>query len=73
MAELRKRLRERQRAKGYDRYLTDPNGFITDILDERPWSIQTRIAEAVRDHPQVAVPSCFGSGKDWIAARLVAW
>lgn len=21
----------------------------------------------------VAVPSCFGSGKDWIAARLVAW
>ncbi len=27
----------------------------------------------MRDHPQTAVPSCFGSGKDWIAARLVAW
>jgi len=29
--------------------------------------------EAVRDHPYVAVPSCFGSGKDWTAARLGAW
>jgi hypothetical protein len=29
--------------------------------------------EAVRDHPYVAVPSCFGSGKDWTAARLAAW
>lgn len=72
-AELRRRLRERQRAKGYDLYTDDPVGFITDILDEKPWSIQSTIAEAVRDHPQVAVPSCFGSGKDWIAARLVCW
>jgi hypothetical protein len=47
--------------------------FIEVILDERPWSIQARIAELVRDNPNVAVPSCFGSGKDWIAARLVAW
>jgi hypothetical protein len=72
-AELRRRLRERQRAKGYDLYVDDPVGFITDILDERPWSIQARIAESVRDNPQTAVPSCFGSGKDWIAARLVCW
>lgn len=48
-------------------------GFITDILDERPWSIQSRIAESVRDNPNTAVPSCFGSGKDWIAARIGAW
>lgn len=48
-------------------------GFIRDILDERPWSIQERIAESVRDHPNTAVPSCFGSGKDWIAARLGLW
>jgi len=71
--ELRRRLRERQRAKGYDLYLEDPVGFITDILDERPWTIQADIARAVLAHPLVAVPSCFGSGKDWIAARLVAW
>lgn len=72
-AELRRRLRERQRATDYARYRNDPVGFITDILDERPWSIQATIAEAVRDHPNVAVPSCFGSGKDWIAARIGAW
>ena len=71
--ELRKRLRERQRAKGYDLYTDDPVGFITDILDERPWTIQSRIAESVRDNPNTAVPSCFGSGKDWIAARIGAW
>jgi hypothetical protein len=27
----------------------------------------------VRDNPNTAVPSCFGSGKDWIAARIGAW
>jgi len=71
--ELRKRLRERQRAKGYDLFTEDPVGFIELILDERPWTIQAQIAVALRDHPQVAVPSCFGSGKDWIAARIVCW
>jgi hypothetical protein len=73
IAEARKRLRSRQKAKAYDLFPEDPVGFIQVILDERPWTIQAQIAEAVRDHPYVAVPSCFGSGKDWIAARLVAW
>lgn len=43
------------------------------VLREQPWSIQERIAESVRDHPNTAVPSCFGSGKDWIAARIGVW
>ena len=73
VAEARHRLRSRQRDSGYSLYLDDPVGFITDILDERPWTIQADIAEALRDNPMVAVPSCFGSGKDWIAARIVAW
>jgi phage terminase large subunit len=71
--ELRLRLRERQRANGYDLYRNDPVGFIRDILDERPWSIQERIAQSVLEHPNTAVPSCFGSGKDWIAARIGVW
>src|SRR5690349_3423087 len=73
LAEARKRIRSRQRAKGYEAFTADPVGFIEVILDEKPWSIQAQVAEALRDHPQVAVPSCFGSGKDWIAARIVAW
>src|SRR5574343_788759 len=71
--ELRHRWRTRQRDSGYAFYRDDPVGFITDILHEKPWSIQERIAESVRDNPNTAVPSCFGSGKDWIAARIGAW
>ena len=72
---MRKRLRTRLKESGNyaDLFGTDPVGFIEVVLDEHPWSIQKRIAEAVRDYPNVAVPSCFGSGKDWIAARLLAW
>lgn len=73
MRELRSRLRTSQREKGYDQYTDQPVGFITDILGEQPWSIQRVIAEAVVQHRYVAVPSCFGSGKDWIAARIGAW
>jgi hypothetical protein len=65
--------RELAQATDYVTYEHNPNGFICDILQEVPWSIQQRIADAVRDYPIVAVPSCFGSGKDWIAARIVAW
>jgi hypothetical protein len=71
--EARKRIRERQRTSGYDLFHDDPVGFIRVILDEQPWTIQAQIAEAIRDNPNVAVPSCFGSGKDWIAARIVCW
>jgi len=70
---LRARLRKSQREKGYDLYPSDPVGFIEDILEDNPWKVQKLIAEAVRDNSYVAVPSCFGSGKDWIAARLAAW
>jgi hypothetical protein len=73
LAELRRRIRSRQRAKGYEAFATDPVGFIRVILDEQPWSIQTRIALSVRDNVNTAVPSCFGSGKDWIAARIALW
>jgi hypothetical protein len=73
VAELRRRIRVRQRAKGYEAFQNDPVGFIRVILDEKPWSIQAKIAESVRDHPNTAVPSCFGSGKDWIASRIAIW
>ncbi len=66
-------MRIRQRASGYPEFTADPVGFIRVILDEQPWSIQSRIAESVRDNVNTAVPSCFGSGKDWIAARIAVW
>lgn len=51
----------------------DPVGFIREVLGGEPWARQVEIAEAVRDHPQVAVRSCNGAGKDWLAARLALW
>lgn len=54
-------------------YLHDPVGWIQDVLGEHVWSKQRTIAEAVRDHRKVAVPSCHEAGKSWLASRIVAW
>ena len=43
------------------------------ILGDRPWQKQCEILEAVRDNPRVAVRSCHGAGKSWIAARVALW
>ena len=47
--------------------------FVSEQLGVRPWSKQIEILEAVRDHPRVAVRSCNGSGKTYIAAYVVLW
>jgi hypothetical protein len=56
-----------------DPYLHDPVGWIEHTLGEHVWSKQRTIAEAVRDHRKVAVPSCHEAGKSWLASRIVAW
>lgn len=55
------------------RYDQDPVGFIRDVLHGSPWDRQADIAELVRDHPRVAVQSCNGAGKDWLASYLCVW
>lgn len=55
------------------RYDQDPVGFIRDVLHGKPWDRQAEIAELVRDHPRVAVQSCNGAGKDWLASYLCVW
>jgi hypothetical protein len=54
-------------------YVQDPVAFVTDVLDEHLWSKQIEIMESVRDNRHTAVHSCHGSGKSWVAARIVAW
>lgn len=56
-----------------ERARKDPEWFFRAILGCHPWPQQIAIAEAVRDHGSVAVPSCHSSGKSWIAARIVLW
>lgn len=51
----------------------DPVKWIRGELGEHPWSKQREIAHSVLEHRYTAVPSCYGSGKDWLAARLAAY
>ncbi len=52
---------------------TDPVGFSRDMLKAEPWEKQKEILEAVQVHNRVAVRSCNGSGKTFIAAHAVLW
>ena len=51
----------------------DPVRFATETLGANPWSKQKEILEAIRDNVRVAVRSCNGSGKTYIAAHVVLW
>ncbi len=50
-----------------------PIAWVREVLGGEPWSAQQKILTAVKDHREVAVKSCHGIGKDWIAARVVLW
>ncbi|MCH8910924.1 MAG: hypothetical protein IH867_09305 [Chloroflexi bacterium] len=54
-------------------WAVDPVGFVSKQLGASPWSKQIEILEAVRDYSRVAVRSCNGSGKTYIAAHVVLW
>ena len=54
-------------------WAADPIRFVSEKLGASPWSKQNEILEAVRDNARVAVRSCNGSGKTYIAAHVVLW
>lgn len=54
-------------------WASDPAGFVKNRLGARLWDAQVEILEAVRDHVRVAVRSCNGSGKTYVAAHVVLW
>lgn len=59
--------------RSFTLYADDPVGFCNHVLGDHLWGRQAEIATAVRDHRRVAVPSCHGAGKSFLAARLAAW
>lgn len=54
-------------------YRTDPVGWAKDVLGIDPWSKQQDILNAVMENDHVAVRSCHGSGKSYIASIIAAW
>ncbi len=59
--------------EGANTYTADPVGWAEDRTHATLWSKQKTIAASVVTHRYTAVPSCFGTGKSFIAAHLVAW
>jgi hypothetical protein len=55
------------------RYVSDPVGWVRDVLGEHLWSKQREVIESVRDHRHTAVPSAHDTGKSFVASRAVAW
>lgn len=54
-------------------YYADPVLWAQDVLGITAWSIQEDILNAVQNHDHVAVRSCHGSGKSFIAALIACW
>lgn len=57
----------------FERWASDPEGFVTEGLGEFVWSKQRDICRALIEHDRVAVKSCHEIGKSFVAARAVAW
>lgn len=64
-----KQITEEQRKQWQE----DPVKFVKDELHAKLWKKQVEILKDVRDNTRVAVRSCNGSGKTFIAAHAVLW
>lgn len=71
--QLKKELSSIQEELSRRRYLENPDIWVEEVLGETLWSKQKEIMLAVAKNRRVTVPSCFGSGKSFVAARLAAW
>jgi hypothetical protein len=72
-AELARKASEIVRARNVDRWLSDPTAWAAERAKTFLWSGQSRIIQAVRDYPRVAVKSCNAAGKSKSMAVTAAW
>lgn len=74
LGELQAYHRGRRGLEEFEAFADDPVRFLREVLRvDTLWDRQAEIAQLVASAPQVAVPGCNGSGKDWLAARLALW
>lgn len=62
-----------QQQSRMSQYYNDPVLFAKDVLGIEAWSKQRDIMRAVQEHDHVAVRSCHGSGKSFVAAIIACW
>lgn len=65
--------RERSEFRRFEKYQTNPAGFIEEALLGFVWSKQKEICASVVNNRRTAVQSCHESGKTFIASRIAAW
>jgi hypothetical protein len=70
--DLKSQLDRRTLAARTSKYGADPVRWVTERLGQTVWSKQREILKAIRDHRRVAVRSCHGVGKSFLAAAAVA-
>lgn len=51
----------------------DPVGWVKRTTGKEMWRLQRAAAELLRDNDRVAIASCHGIGKSWLAGRLATW
>lgn len=52
----------------------EPVWFLKNVLGgELPWKVQRQIAQSINTNQEVAIKSCHGAGKSWLAARIGLW
>ena len=51
----------------------EPVWFVNSVLGRNTWEKEEEILNALRDHSEVSVKSCNGSGKTYTAAGAVHW
>lgn len=56
-----------------DPFTDDPVGWVQEKTGEFLWSKQREACESVAENRYTAVHSCHGSGKSFVASRIVAW
>lgn len=62
-----------EQTAGLTRIRAEPVAFMRDWLGADLWAKQIAVADAVRDYRRVAVKSCHGAGKSFLAGRIVLW
>lgn len=71
--ELIRKFEPSEESLSFQKYQSDPIGYITEVLGVTLTPQQVEIAHALLEHPRVAVKSGHGVGKDFIAAALINW
>lgn len=72
-AQLKAAVDRKQSLTRQSKYMTDPELWVTERLQQAVWSKQRDILSSVRDHRRTAVHSCHGIGKSHVAALAISW